>query len=85
MMFTLDIINLLNRRNVDLSAVGADGRAFNNYTGAPYVYGDFDAGNRLLAYSWAGALGSPSFDARIPPFVFDSPRQVTFGVRVTWE
>ncbi len=78
-LFKLDIINLLNRRNVNLSAGG-----FNNATGAPYVYGDYSPTGKRYAYPWSGAAGSSSFDARVPPFIFGSPRQITFGMKVLW-
>lgn len=77
---SLDIINLLNRRNIDLSAGG-----FNSLTGAPYVYGDFDPSNRNLVYAWGASAATRSFDSRVPPFVFGAPRQINFGVRVSWD
>lgn len=78
-LFTLDVTNLLNRRNVNLSAGG-----FNSVTGAPYVYGDNSPEGRRYIYPWSATKGSSSFDARVPPFIFGSPRQVTLGMRVTW-
>lgn len=79
LLFTLDVTNVLNRRNVNLSAGG-----FNNVTGAPYVFGDSDPQGRRYIYPWAGAKGSESFESRVPPFVFGNPRQIIFGVRLAW-
>ncbi len=78
-MFTLDVTNLLNRRNVNLSAGG-----FNSVTGAPYLYGDFDPQSPRLIYPWGATKGSQAFDARVPPFIFGYPRQITLGMKVTW-
>ena len=78
-MFKMDVTNLLNRRNVNLSAGG-----FNSVTGAPYVYGDYNPSGRQYIYPWSGTKGGSSFDALVPPFVFGSPRQITFGVKLTW-
>ncbi len=79
LMFKMDVTNLLNRRNVNLSAGG-----FNSVTGAPYVYGDYNPSGRQYIYPWSGTKGGSSFDALVPPFVFGSPRQITFGVKLTW-
>ncbi len=76
---TLDIANLLNRRNVDLNGGG-----FNSLTGRPTVFGDYDPYTRLM-YSWAGVGGEESFDARVPPFIFRSPRQISLGLKINWD
>ncbi len=70
--FTVDVTNLLNRRNVDLASSG-----FNGFTGAPTVYGDYDPDDGVI-YSWR------SFDSRVPPFVFKPPRQISLGMKVSW-
>ena len=79
LVLTLDVINLLNRRNVDLNGGG-----FNSLTGAPTVYGDYNPTNRIV-YSWGGYAGEQGFDARVPPFIFRSPRQVSLGMKVSWD
>lgn len=79
-LFKLDVINLLNRRNVNMSSGG-----FNTFTGAPYVFGDFDPGvAQRYIYPWTGQQGYVAFDSRVPPFVVGSPRQIVFGMKVTW-
>ncbi len=78
-VLTCDVINLFNRRNVDLSGGG-----FNSLTGAPIVYGDYNPSNRVV-YSWGGFAGEQGFDARVPPFIFRTPRQVSLGMKVTWD
>ncbi len=77
---TLDITNLLNRRNIDLNAGG-----FNSFTGAPTIYGDYDPRSNNNFYSWGAVSGGQSFASRVPPFLFGSPRQIAFGVRVNWD
>jgi outer membrane receptor protein involved in Fe transport len=77
--FTMDITNLLNRRNVDLNAGG-----FNSLTGRPIVYGDFTPVSRDK-YPWGAELNNASFAARVPPYIFRSPRQIAFGIRINWE
>lgn len=77
--FTMDITNLLNRRNLDLNAGG-----FNTLTGRPIVYGDYE-GRQNKGYPWASAAGDISFPARVPPYLFRSPRQIAFGLRINWE
>ncbi len=78
-VFTLDIVNLLDRRNVDLNAGG-----FNTLTGSPLSYGDY-APDTKVGYTWTGRRGGQSFDSRVPPFVFRSPRQVSLGMRINWD
>lgn len=74
LIFTLDVTNLLNRRNVDLNGGG-----FNSYTGKVISYGDYDPGNSTRnLYSWN------SFGSLVPPFVFSNPRQITFGMKLNW-
>ena len=77
--FTVDVINLFNRRNVDLNAGG-----FNTLTGVPILYGDFSPADPKDIYSWGADAGGRSFDARVPPFVFRAPRQVSLGMKVNW-
>jgi len=79
-VITLDIINLFNRRNVDLNASG-----FNGFTGAPFVYGDFDPRDRDKIYSWGAREREQSFDSRVSPFVFKRPRQITLGMKISWD
>lgn len=80
LVFTLDITNLLNRRNVDVSSLG-----FNRFTGRPYVYGDYVPTGEKIIYSWGPTSGGDSFDARVPPFVFKRPRQLSLGVKLSWD
>jgi outer membrane receptor protein involved in Fe transport len=79
---TLDVKNLFNRRNVDLSA----GAGFNDATGAVTRYGDNDPSpaNKYPVYPWSSEYGSQSFAARVPPFVFKPPRQLLLGLKVNW-
>jgi len=77
--FTLDVVNLLNRRNVDLNGGG-----FNSLTGRPTVFGDYDPVT-LLMYSWAAAENAQSFGARVPPFIFRAPRQISLGMKINWD
>jgi|WetSurMetagenome_2_1015567.scaffolds.fasta_scaffold09485_2 outer membrane receptor protein involved in Fe transport len=76
---TMDITNLLNRRNVDLNAGG-----FNSLSGRPAVFGDY-APEDKYRYPWGAELNSASFAARVPPYIFRSPRQIAFGLRINWE
>ncbi|MFN0158203.1 MAG: TonB-dependent receptor plug domain-containing protein, partial [Bacteroidota bacterium] len=71
---TLDITNLFDRRNIDLNAGG-----FNSFTGRPILFGDYNPQSSNNLYSWR------SFGALVPPFIFGSPRQIAFGVRVNWD
>lgn len=79
LVLTLDIINLFNRRNVDLNAGG-----FNTLTGRVIRYGDYAPDTRTI-YPWNGRDGSQSFQARVPPFVFRSPRQISLGMKINWD
>lgn len=79
---TLDVTNLFNRRNVDLNAAG-----FNGFTGAPIVYGDYDpdpSKNKQI-YSWGARAGEQSFASRVSPFIFKRPRQISLGMKVSWD
>lgn len=79
LVVTFDIINLLNRKNVDLNAGG-----FNTLTGRVIRFGDYAPDTRVI-YSWAGVEGGQSFASRVPPFVFRSPRQLSLGMKITWD
>lgn len=79
-VFTLDVTNLFNRRNVNLqpgdgSAVVQNG--FNNATGEVAHYGNYNP-SALVLYSWRG------YGSLVPPFVFRSPRQISFGMKLNW-
>ncbi len=76
---TMDVTNLLNRRNVDLNAGG-----FNSLTGRVIQYGDYTPADKFK-YTWGSELNGASFAARVPPYVFRSPRQIAFGLRINWE
>jgi len=77
-MLTLDVVNLLNRRNIDMNAGG-----FNTLLGRPLVYGDYTPDSHVI-YTWGGKSRDQSFDSRVPPFVFRSPRQASLGMKITW-
>jgi hypothetical protein len=79
LVLTMDITNLLNRRNVDLNAGG-----FNTLIGRPLQYGDYRPDTKKI-YTWGGAAGEQSFDSRVPPFIFGPPRQISFGLRINWD
>lgn len=80
LLLTLDIKNLLNRRNVNLASGG-----FDSFTGAPYVFGNFDPATRNdEIYSWAAEAGGRAFDSRFPPFTFENPRQILLGMKLVW-
>jgi len=74
---TVAVENFFNRRNVDLNGGG-----FNTFTGAVTSYGDYTPVDPKNIYRW-GPDGR-SFDSRVPPFAFSSPRQITLGIKVTW-
>ena len=76
LLLTLDVSNLLDRRNVVSRDATYGG--FNNVYGRPYIYGDNDPTSNLV-YQWN------QFDAKVPPYVFDAPRQILLGVRLNWE
>ena len=74
LIFTLDVTNLFNRRNVNLNGGG-----FNSFTGKVISYGDYDPSNSLRnLYPWN------QFYSLVPPFVFSNPRQITFGMKLNW-
>ncbi|HEX9658546.1 MAG TPA: TonB-dependent receptor [Bacteroidota bacterium] len=78
LVLTLDVTNLLNRRNVDLNGGG-----FNSLEGRVIRYGDY-APDDFTIYPWQAGGGS-AFDRRVPPFAFRPPRQIAFGVKVNWD
>jgi hypothetical protein len=75
--FTLDVTNLLNRKNVDLNGGG-----FNSLTGRVTEYGDYDPHDPTNIYSWTA--DGASFARRVPPFAFRPPRQISLGMKVSW-
>ncbi len=70
MVMTLDITNLLNRRNVN---------SVFNYSGAPYKFGDIDGSDVTIIYPYR------SWDFRNDPRQFQAPRQIIFGLRLNWD
>lgn len=75
LLFTLDVTNLLNRRNVRTP----NGAGFNSYTGRVTAFGDYDPSNSTrVLYPWY------SFNSLVPPYVFSDPRQVSFGMKLNW-
>lgn len=72
LVVTLDVINVLNRKNVQISSGG-----FNSLAGRPYMFGDYDPQSKQV-YQWH------SFDSILPPFVFDAPRQISLGMKINW-
>jgi hypothetical protein len=76
---TFDVINLLNRRNVDLNAGG-----FNSLSGHVTSFGDYDPVSKVI-HPWRGRDGTTSFDSRVPPFVFRAPRQLNLGLKINWD
>jgi hypothetical protein len=79
LMLTLDVINVLNRRNVDLNGGG-----FNTLLGRTLEYGDYNPEDRYI-YSWDAYAGGQSFFARVPPFAFRPPRQISLGLKISWD
>jgi outer membrane receptor protein involved in Fe transport len=77
LVVTLAVQNLLDRRNVDLNAGG-----FNTATGEVTTYGDYSPVDPRNIYSWGP--GGRAFDANVPPFAFGTPRQITLGVKLSW-
>ncbi|MGA2625260.1 MAG: TonB-dependent receptor [Bacteroidota bacterium] len=75
LLVTLDVLNVLDRRNV-VSLDGGTG--FNTQLGRPYSYGDIDPNTNYIR-PWYG------MDILVPPYVFDSPRQILLGVKINWE
>ena len=65
---TLDIENLLNRRNVS---------SVNTFTGRPSQYGDYDPDNKLIT-DWYKT------EYNIDPNQFDPGRQIFLGVKLDW-
>jgi hypothetical protein len=80
-LFSLDVTNLFNRRNVDALSTS---EGFNTLTGRPIAYGDYNPSNGVL-YTWGGKSGEESFAARVPPFVFRAPRQISLGMKINWD
>lgn len=67
---TLDVTNLLNRRNViDIFS----------YTGAPYKFGDVVDTDPNIIYPYL------SWEYRNNPAQFQAPRQVIFGLALNWD
>jgi hypothetical protein len=66
---TLDITNLLNRRNVN---------AIYNQTGQPAQFGDADIGTGFI-YPWSQA------DSRLDPTAFGDQRQIILGMKINWD
>ncbi len=73
-MITLDITNLLNRRNPT-----TDGSVFNSYTGQTDKFGDYDP-NTGIVYPWYTIDGN-----FLRPYRFGNPRQVLLGVKLNWD
>jgi outer membrane receptor protein involved in Fe transport len=70
---TLDITNLLNRRNVNNVL---------SYTGAPPQYGDLDPSDPN------GGFVDPWYQAEydlLDPTNFDAPRQILLGLKLNWD
>jgi outer membrane receptor protein involved in Fe transport len=78
LVLSLDVSNLLNRRNVDVTS------GFNRFTGRPIVFGDHNTSNQVI-YSWGPQQNGQSFESRVPPFVFGNPRQVSLGMKLSWD
>jgi|GEM_PF-832109 len=69
---TLEIINLLNRRNV---TSGDGGSGFNSYAGRPYAFGDYDPSSGFI-YRYNG------MESRVPAIIFSAPRQILLGIKI---
>ncbi|MBS4029531.1 MAG: TonB-dependent receptor [Ignavibacteriales bacterium] len=69
---TLDILNLLDRENIN------SGSGFNVNFGRPYRFGDYDYESRRM-YQWYQMPGI------LPPYAFGAPRQVLLGLKMNWE
>lgn len=69
LVVTLDIENLLNRRNVN---------DVNTFTGRPNQYGDYDPDTREI-YEWYRT------EYRTDPTQFAPGRQIFLGVKMNWE
>lgn len=74
MLFTLDITNVLNRRNPSTNSY-----VFNNYTGQTYKFGDYDP-NNLVIYPWRRMDGAFFY-----PWRFGDPRHVLLGIKLNWD
>lgn len=71
---SVDITNLLNRKNI---ATGSTSAGFNQNTGKPNTFGDVDPASGVI-YPYI------LLDSRMPPYTFDAPRQILFGLRMGW-
>jgi outer membrane receptor protein involved in Fe transport len=69
LLVTLDVTNLLNRRNVN---------TIYNQTGLPPQYGDLDL-NTGFVLPWRQA------DNRLDPSIFSDNRQIILGMKLNWE
>ncbi|HLX11881.1 MAG TPA: TonB-dependent receptor, partial [Bacteroidota bacterium] len=70
---TIDILNLLDRKNIAPGAAG-----FNTFTGGPNSYGDYNPATGLVS-------SYNSLASYVLPFVFSPPRQILFGVQLNFE
>jgi outer membrane receptor protein involved in Fe transport len=79
MMLTLDILNLLDRKNPSNAYILP-------YTGRVRQYGDVVSGfdpnypEQAVAYSW----NSAEHDL-LSPYRFEAPRQILLGAKLTWD
>jgi outer membrane receptor protein involved in Fe transport len=74
MLVTLDVTNVLNRRNPSTNSY-----VFNNYSGQTYQYGDYDP-NTLVIYPWRRMEGGYYY-----PWRFGDPRQILLGIKLNWD
>ena len=74
LMVTLDVTNLLNRRNPNDQGAG-----WNTFTGRPDQFGNYDPGSGLIY-----TLPVEQYNVGTP-FLFGDPRQVLLGIRINWE
>jgi outer membrane receptor protein involved in Fe transport len=72
MTLTLDILNVLNEKNVT-----SLGEGFNVNFGRPYQYGDFNYETREI-YQWYKMPGI------LPPYIYGNPRQILLGMKVNF-
>jgi len=80
MMATLDITNLFNRDNVSASFL--QNSTVGQYYGRPAEYGDIQdptAGNGIVL-PWNRVAHDFTY-----PGVFEAPRQILLGIRMTWQ
>ncbi|MBI1804370.1 MAG: TonB-dependent receptor [Ignavibacteriae bacterium] len=75
MLFTLDVTNLFNRRNVN-NVNDASNPSLPN--GDPAKYGDYDPGTGEI-YPWYQT------DSRLNPANFGDLRQIIFGLKLNWD